>query len=102
MSEHREDPAALARLVPEMPLETPPAPDPLLNVAAVEGSPLVSLVGLKLAGSLFLHHVCLGSWFVTLGSYVSANSGDSGKKMFVAGFVGIAYGAPALAAMCSP
>jgi nucleoside transporter len=59
-------------------------------------------VGLKLAGTLFLHHVCIGSWFVTLGSYVNANSGTSGKAMFGPGFVGMAYGAGPLGAMISP
>jgi nucleoside transporter len=63
---------------------------------------LFSVVGWKLAGTLFLHHVCIGAWFVTLGSYINANSGTGGRAMFGAGFVGVAYGAGPLGAMVSP
>jgi nucleoside transporter len=51
---------------------------------------------------MFLHHFALGSWVVTLGSYVKANTGTAGQGMFAAGFVGVVYGAGPLGGMVSP
>jgi nucleoside transporter len=103
MSDETQETARRAALVPETPMEAPVA----AAEAAVEVAPqakihLTSAVGVKLAGSMFLHHVCLGSWMVTLGSYIQANTGASGRAMFAAGFVGVAYGAGPLGAMISP
>lgn len=103
MSDTPEDSATLAALAPDPLLETPLLPlEAELSEKGAEGAGLWSMVGLKLAGTLFLHHVCIGSWFVTLGSYVSANSGNAGLALFGAGFVGVAYGAGPLGAMVSP
>jgi nucleoside transporter len=103
MSDTPEDSAYLAPLAPDMPPELPLAPIPALPPAEPgEGAELFSAVGFKLAANLFLQHVCMGSWFVTLGSYVSANSGTEGVGMFGAGFVGVAYSAGPLGGMISP
>lgn len=103
MNEKSEESARLASLAPEPPIETPLVLlEPLPPRMQEGGAELASLVGFKLAGTLFLHHVCIGSWFVTLGNYVSANSGRRGSGMFAAGFVGVAYGAGPLGAMISP
>lgn len=103
MTDTPEDPAALSALIPEPALETPVAvvADPAV-LQHDPGAELASLIGLKLAGALFLQHFCVGSWMVTLGSYVAANSGNQGQAIFAAGFVGAAYGAGPLAGMISP
>lgn len=84
----------------------PPASIPIPPPAGIEedhrGAPFKSLVGFKLSASMFLHHFTLGSWIVTLGSFVKANSGTSGAAMFSAGFVGVIYGAGPLGGMVSP
>jgi nucleoside transporter len=103
MSDTPEDPSCLAPLAPDMPPEVPLAPIPAIPPAEPgEGAELFSVVGFKLAANQFLHHVCMGSWFVTMGSYVSANSGTEGAAMFGAGFVGVAYSAGPLGGMISP
>jgi nucleoside transporter len=103
MNDSSEESARLAAIAPETPLETPLVPiGPPPSVVQEGGAELASLVAFKLAGTLFLHHVCIGSWFVTLGNYVSANSGNRGLGMFSAGFVGVVYGAGPLGAMISP
>jgi nucleoside transporter len=99
MTDTPEDPATLAALVPDAPLETPIALPPTDGHGEAA---LASAVGLKLATTMFLHHFAVGSWMVTLGSYVSANSGANGSGMFAAGFIGIAYGAGPLGGMVSP
>jgi nucleoside transporter len=103
MTDTPEDPAALSALIPEPALETPVAV--IADSAALQhdaGAELASVVGIKLAGALFLQHFCVGSWMVTLGSYVAANTGAQGQAIFAAGFVGAAYGAGPLAGMVSP
>jgi nucleoside transporter len=99
MNDKSEDPATLAALVPDAPLETPIALPPTDGHGEAA---LASAVGLKLATTMFLHHFAVGSWVVTLGSYVSANSGANGSGIFAAGFIGVAYGAGPLGGMVSP
>ncbi len=99
MSDTPEDPATLAALAPDSPLEAPIATAPPDHLG---GAALASVVGAKLAASMFLHHFAVGVWFVTLGSFVGANSGANGSGMFAAGFVGVAYGAGPLGGMVSP
>lgn len=94
-----EDPAALASLQPEPPLEAPIVVPP---TAAHGDAELFSVVGAKLAVIMFLHHFSVGSWFVTLGSYVTSNSGANGAGMFAAGFVGAAYSAGPVGGLVSP
>jgi nucleoside transporter len=64
------------------------------------GVRLWSPVGVKLAVTMFLHHFALGSWIVTLGSFVEANSGEG--RMFATGFVGVVYGAGPIGGMIAP
>jgi nucleoside transporter len=99
MNDAPEDPAALASLVPEPPLEAPIAVPPMEGHGNAD---LFSAVGAKLAAIMFLHHFSVGAWMVTLGSYVTSNSGSNGSGMFAAGFVGAAYGAGPLGGMVSP
>ncbi len=103
MTNTPEDPVTRSALIPEPELEVPVAR--VADSAALQleaGAELASAVGVKLAGALFLQHFCIGSWAVTLGSYIAANSGSPGQAMFAAGFVGAAYGAGPLAGMISP
>jgi nucleoside transporter len=98
MSDASEASAQLATLAPPPLPPTPPPPEEPPH----PGAPLGSAVGVKLAAAMFLHHFALGSWIVTLGSYVKANTGSSGTGMFAAGFVGVVYGAGPLGGMVSP
>jgi MFS family permease len=63
---------------------------------------LRSAIGLRLAIGMFLQHFSVGTWSVTLASYVKANSGDAGAAIFSAGFVGIVYSAGPLGGMVTP
>ncbi|QDS98965.1 MFS transporter [Adhaeretor mobilis] len=56
----------------------------------------------KLAVGMFLQHYSLGLWFVTLGSFIAANTGDLGLGIFTAGFAGFAVGAASIGAIASP
>jgi nucleoside transporter len=51
---------------------------------------------------MFLQYFVWGAWFVTLGTYIGANTGDSGRRIFDDGFIGAAYGTAAIAAMIAP
>lgn len=93
------DPDELAAFAPTAPIPIPP---PAGFDDDHRGAPFKSAIGFKLSASMFLHHFTLGSWFVTLGSYVKANSGTSGAAIFSAGFVGVIYGAGPLGGMVSP
>lgn len=93
------DPDELAALAPPASIPIPP---PVEIGADRPGASFKSLVGFKLSASMFLHHFTLGSWIVTLGSFIKANSGASGTAMFSAGFVGVIYGAGPLGGMVSP
>lgn len=51
---------------------------------------------------MFLQYFAWGSWFVTMGSFIGANTGDKGLKIFADGFIGNAYGTAAVAAILAP
>jgi nucleoside transporter len=93
------DPDELAALAPPTVIPLPP-PEGLEEDHP--GASFKSHVGFKLSASMFLHHFTLGSWIVTLGSYIKANSGTSRTALFSAGFVGVIYGAGPLGGMVSP
>ncbi len=57
---------------------------------------------LRLSVMMFLQYLVWGTWFVSLGKYIAANTGELGGKFFEAGFIGRAYGTAAIAAMIAP
>lgn len=99
MSEAPDDPESLLSLAPP---EQIPIPAPVPEELTHEGVDLRSAVGAKLAFVMFLHHFAIGSWIVTLSSYVNANAGKAGLAIFAAGFVGKVYSAGPLGGMISP
>ena len=99
MSVTPDDPESLLALAPAEQVPSPAVvPDELTHV----GVDLRSKVGAKLALAMFLHHFSLSAWFVTLSSYIYANSGHLGLGIFTAGFVGKAYSAGPLGGIISP
>jgi nucleoside transporter len=63
---------------------------------------LTQSVRVRLWIMMFLQYFAWGSWFVTMGTYISANSIEKGGEIFKAGFTGTAYGTLALAAIIAP
>ena len=59
-------------------------------------------IRLRLSVMMFLQYFAWGAWFVTLGSYIGANTGASGNGMFADGFIGRAYGTAAIGGMIAP
>jgi nucleoside transporter len=100
MSESSDDLAPLAAVPPPEQVAVPPPVGEEDEVHA--GVPIRSVVGVKLATAMFLHHFSLGAWIVTLGSYVQANTGSAGRGIFEAGFVGAVYGAGPIGGMIAP
>ena len=62
----------------------------------------MSYVRTRLSIMMFLQYFTWGAWFVTLGTFISANTGESGGGIFADGFIGSAYGSAAIAAMIAP
>lgn len=56
------------------------------------------LTYLRLCVMMFLQYVTWGAWFVTLGSYIGANT----PTVFSEGFIGVAYGTAAIGGMIAP
>jgi nucleoside transporter len=56
----------------------------------------------RLSAMMFLQYWPLGTWGVTVGTYIAANTGDQGEKMFSAGFVGYSTAAGAIGSLLSP
>jgi nucleoside transporter len=65
-------------------------------------TPLDMGIRARLSTMMFLQYLTWGTWFVSLGSYIAANTGDRGAKIFQDGFIGRAYGTAAIAAMVAP
>lgn len=63
--------------------------------------PLPGGVRAKLSIMMFLQYFAWGAWFVTLGTYIGANTAQ-GESIFGEGFIGVAYGTAAIGAMISP
>ena len=51
---------------------------------------------------MFLQYWPLGIWGVTVGTYIAANTGESGERIFSAGFVGYSTSASAIGSLFSP
>src|SRR5436190_14810853 len=72
------------------------------SIATARGIPLPLGIRLRLSTMMFLQYLIWGSWFVTMGSYIFANTGKAGSGIFQDGFIGDAYSTFALAALISP
>jgi nucleoside transporter len=56
----------------------------------------------RLAAMMFLQYWPLGTWGVTFGSYIAANTGERGIHAFSGGFVGYSTAAGAIGSLLSP
>jgi nucleoside transporter len=65
-------------------------------------APLDMGVRIRLSIMMFLQYFVWGAWFVTLGTFILSNTGDKGSKIFLEGFIGVAYGTAAIGGMIAP
>ena len=56
----------------------------------------------RMSAMMFLQYWPLGIWGVTVGTYIAANTGDEGTRIFSAGFVGYSTAAGAIGSLLSP
>jgi nucleoside transporter len=56
----------------------------------------------RISAMMFLQYWPLGIWGVTVGTYIAANTGNEGSRIFSAGFVGYSTAAGALGSLVSP
>jgi nucleoside transporter len=56
----------------------------------------------RLSAMMFLQYWPLGTWGVTVGTYIAANTGDQGARIFSSGFVGYSTSAGAIGSLLSP
>lgn len=65
-------------------------------------TPLNPVTRLQLSAMMFLQYFAWGAWFVTLGTYIAANTGEKGSQIFSTGFIGLAYQTAAIGGMIAP
>jgi nucleoside transporter len=56
----------------------------------------------RLSAMMFLQYWPLGTWGVTVGTFIAANTGSQGAGIFSAGFVGYSTAASAIGSLLSP
>jgi nucleoside transporter len=56
----------------------------------------------RLSAMMFLQYWPLGTWGVTVGTFIAANTGSQGAGLFSAGFVGYSTAASAIGSLLSP
>jgi nucleoside transporter len=71
------------------------------NDSSANATSLPGGIRVRLSIMMFLQYFAWGAWFVTLGTFIGANTGK-GLEIFGEGFVGVAYGTAAIGAMISP
>jgi nucleoside transporter len=69
-----------------------------VNSAARSSTPMLARMSLM----MFLQYWPLGTWGVTVGTYIAANTGEQGAGIFSAGFVGYSTAASAIGSLLSP
>jgi nucleoside transporter len=56
----------------------------------------------RMSAMMFLQYWPLGIWGVTVGTYIAANTGEQGTRIFSAGFIGYSTAAGAIGSLLSP
>jgi nucleoside transporter len=92
--------AYLLELSEVAPREVVMLPEPIEQPAPAPRSSRA--VRARLSAMMFLQYWPLGTWGVTVGTFIAANTGDQGAKIFSAGFVGYSTAAGAIGSLLSP